>query len=65
MNATSAQRSANLARRNEQICIAFRARYTAQPRPRKFTREYVIGQLANEFFLSVARIEDIIYGHTH
>ena len=54
-------RQQNRLRRNDRIRQAFRQRYTDVPRPRKFSREYVLAQLANEFCLSVATIEDILY----
>jgi predicted nuclease of restriction endonuclease-like RecB superfamily len=54
-------RQQNRLRRNERIRQAFRQRYSDAPRPRKFSREYVLAQLANEFCLSVATIEDILY----
>jgi predicted nuclease of restriction endonuclease-like RecB superfamily len=54
-------RQQNRLRRNERIRQAFQQRYTDVPRPRKFSREYVLSKLADEFCLSVATIEDIIY----
>jgi hypothetical protein len=54
-------RQQNRLRRNERIRQAFRQRYTEAPRPRKFSREYVLAQLADEYCLAVATIEDIIY----
>lgn len=54
-------RQQNRLRRNERIRHAFQQRYTDVSRPRKFSREYVLAKLADEFCLSVATIEDIIY----
>jgi len=54
-------RQSNLSRRNKRIRSLFDERYTTAQRPRKYTREYVIACLAEEFYLSMARIEDIIY----
>lgn len=54
-------RQLNRLRRNERIRLAFRQRYLDAPRPRKFSREYVLAQLADEFCLSVDTIEDIVY----
>lgn len=54
-------RQQNRLRRNERIRQSFRQRYSDAPRPRKFSREYVLAQIANEFCLSVATIEDILY----
>jgi hypothetical protein len=54
-------RQQNRLRRNERIRQAFRQRYTDVPRPRKFSREYILAQLADDFCLSVATIEDILY----
>ena len=54
-------RQANRLRRNERIRHAFRQRYTDAPRPRKFSREYVLARLADEFCLAVATVEDIVY----
>ena len=57
-------RQQNRLRRNDRICLAFRQRFTDAPRPRKFSREYVLAQLADDFCLSVATIEDIVYAKT-
>lgn len=54
-------RQQNRLRRNERIRQAFRVRYTDAQRPRKFSREYVLAQLADDYCLAVATIEDIIY----
>lgn len=54
-------RQENRLRRNERIRQAFRQRYTDAPRPRKFSREYVLARLADDFCLAVATVEDIIY----
>jgi hypothetical protein len=54
-------RQKNRLRRNERIQQTFRQRYTEAPRPRKFSREYILAQLADEFCLAVATIEDILY----
>jgi hypothetical protein len=43
-------RSANTDKRNQKLRDAFYARYTSQPRPRKLSREYVVSQLAEEYF---------------
>jgi hypothetical protein len=54
-------RQQNRLRRNERIRQAFQQRYSEAPRPRKFSREYVLAQLADNYCLAVATIEDIIY----
>ena len=54
-------RQQNRMRRNERIRQAFRLDYTLAVRPRKFSREYVLAQLADDYCLSVATIEDIVY----
>jgi hypothetical protein len=54
-------RQLNRQRRNDRIRLAFRQRYLEAPRPRKFSREYVLARLADDFCLSVATIEDIVY----
>ncbi|MGI4742608.1 MAG: hypothetical protein ACRYG7_46210 [Janthinobacterium lividum] len=54
-------RQQNRLRRNERIRQTFRQRFTDVPRPRKFSREYILAQLADEYCLSVATIEDIVY----
>lgn len=54
-------RQLNRLRRNERIRRAFRQRYIDVPRPRKLSREFVLAQLADDFCLSVATIEDIVY----
>jgi hypothetical protein len=55
------KRAQNLLARNAKIREGFAEGYTRQPRPRKYTREYIIAQLAGEYFLSMDRVEDIIY----
>ena len=55
------KRAQNLAARNEKIREAFAERYTRQPRPRKYTREYIIAQIACEYFLAMDTVEDILY----
>ena len=47
--------------RNTAIREEFRKRYTEAKRPRMYSREYVISQLAQEYYLSMATIEDIVY----
>lgn len=47
-------------KRNGRIVAEFKRRYTDQPRPRKYTKEYIISQLADEFYLSMSTVEDII-----
>ena len=54
-------RANNTEKRNGRIRDAFYARYTNQPRPRKHTREYVVSGLAEEFCLSPATVEGILY----
>jgi hypothetical protein len=57
-------RQQNRLRRNERIRQTFQQRYTDAARPRKFSREYVLAQLADDYCLAVATIEDIIYTKT-
>ena len=54
-------RKTNSEKRNSRIRDLFRARYTEALRPRKYTREYIISQIAEEFYLSMQTVEDIIY----
>jgi len=54
-------RQANTEKRNNKIKAAFYTRYTTQPRPRLYSREYVISQLAEEHNLSMGTIENILY----
>jgi hypothetical protein len=54
-------RQQNRLRRNDRIRQTFQQRYTDAARPRKFSREYVLAQIADEYCLAVATIEDIIY----
>jgi hypothetical protein len=56
----SETRQANIEKRNRRITEAFHSRFTYKPRPRLHTHECVISQLAEEFCLSMARIEDNI-----
>ncbi|MDO7877362.1 hypothetical protein Q5H93_21655 [Hymenobacter sp. ASUV-10] len=54
-------RQANTENRNRKIRNAFYDRYTNKPRPRQFSREYVISQLAEEYNLSMTTVENILY----
>ncbi|MBO2009191.1 hypothetical protein [Hymenobacter negativus] len=54
-------RKTNTQKRHDRIRQAFRERYTNKPRPRLYSREYVISQLADEFCLSMATVEGIIW----
>ena len=54
-------RRLNTGKKHERIRALYATRWTNAPRPRKYSREYIIAQLAEEFFLSLKRIEDIIY----
>lgn len=60
---TASARVQNREKRDARIREAFRTQFTDAPRPRKHSREYVLAQLAGDFFLAVATIEDIVY-HT-
>ena len=51
----------NIERKHERIREQYEKRYTNAARPRKYTREYIVSQLALEFYLSMSTIEDIIY----
>ncbi|AWM31343.1 hypothetical protein [Hymenobacter nivis] len=48
-------------RRNQRLRDAFYAHYTNLPRPRKYSREYVIAQLSEEYHLSLRTVERILY----
>ncbi len=61
MCAAALTRKNNTEKRNKKLRDAFYERYTNLPRPRKYSREYVISQLAEEFNLSMSRVEDILY----
>jgi len=61
MAAATLTRATNTEKRNRKLRDAFHARYTSQPRPRKFSREFVVQGLADEFFLSAATVEGILY----
>ena len=52
---------ANKQKRNDKIKEEFRKRYTDAPRPRLHSREYVVAQIAEERYLSIATVEGIIY----
>ncbi|HEX8350418.1 MAG TPA: hypothetical protein VF598_10690 [Hymenobacter sp.] len=54
-------RQTNTQKRHARIRAAFRDRYTNKPRPRLYSREYIISQLAEEYCLSMATIESIIW----
>lgn len=51
----------NREKRNAKIKEEFRKRYTDAARPRMYSREYVLAQIADEKDLSIATVEDIIY----
>jgi hypothetical protein len=53
-------RQANLDKRNQAIRDAFYTRFTKQARPRIYTREYVLSQLAQEYHLSMATVERLV-----
>ncbi len=55
------KRRTNTDKKYERIRHEFKKRFTDQPRPKKYTREYIIALLADEFFLSMKTVEDIIY----
>ena len=53
-------RQTNYDKRNQRIRDAYYKRFTLQPKPRIYTREGIIAQLAEEYCLSMATVEDII-----
>lgn len=55
------QRNSKLLARNQKIRELFEARFTNQPKPRIYTREGVIAKLAEDFYLSMGTVENIIY----
>ena len=61
MCAAAKTRQTNTQKRHERIRQAFRDRFTNKPRPRLYSREYVISQLAEEHCLSMATVEGIIW----
>ena len=54
-------RQQNTDKRNAKLRTAFYDRYINLPRPRLHSREYVISQLAEEYCLSMATVEGILY----
>jgi len=60
-NASALKRRANAEKRNHRIKEAFEKGYALQARPRKYTREYIISGIAEQWALSSATVEDIIY----
>lgn len=51
-------------KKHERIRLLFKKRFTDQPRvkgARKYTKEYIIAGLAEEFYLSMRQIENIVY----
>jgi len=62
--AAALTRATNTEKRNRKIIDAFYTRYTKQPRPKLYTREYIIDQLANEHNLSTGTVENILYKNT-
>jgi hypothetical protein len=57
-------RKERINKKHERIRMLFEKRYTKQPRIngcRKFTSEYIIAGLADEFYLSMRQIENIVY----
>lgn len=61
MSPRAKTRQSNKEKRDSRIKAQFRKRYTDAPRPRMYSREFVISQLAEEFCLSMHTVEDIIY----
>ena len=59
-SAAALARQANLDKRNRKIRDAFYKRFTQQPRPRLYTREFVLSQLAEEHNLSMATVERLV-----
>ncbi len=59
-SAATLARQANLDKRNRAIRDAFYQRFTKQARPRLYTREYVLAQLAQEHHLSIATVERLV-----
>lgn len=59
-NAT-AIRLSNLEKRNRKLRDTFYKRYTNKPRLQKPSREYVVQQLADEYFLSVKTVDRLLY----
>jgi hypothetical protein len=55
------ERTKRVARKHAKIRELYDKRFTNQPRPRKYTKEYIIACLAEEFYLSMRQIENIIY----
>jgi len=61
MNTAATVRLANLDTRNRKIREAFYQRYTRVSRERKPDRELVLAQRAEEYCLSVATVEGILW----
>lgn len=57
-------RKSNTEKKYHRIREQYRTRWSEAPRPRKYSREYIIACLAEEFYLSLQTIEDIIYTKT-
>lgn len=55
-------RQTNYDKRNRRLRDAYFTRFTQQPRPRIYTRTYILAQLAEDFCLSMATVEDILRG---
>ncbi len=64
-SAAQLARTANLDKRNLAIRDAFYQRFTKQPRPRIYTREYILSQLAQEYHLSITTVERIVAPKTN
>jgi hypothetical protein len=54
-------RQKNIERRNALIRAEFKRRFTDQEKPKRYTREYVISQIAMERCLSMGTVENILY----
>jgi hypothetical protein len=55
---TRAERTAD---KHQKIRDLFKKRFTDQPRPRIYTSAYIISCLAEDFYLSMRQIENIVY----
>lgn len=54
-------RQQNIERRNTAIKDEFKKRFTDQEKPRRYTREYIISQIALDWCLSMGTVENILY----
>lgn len=61
MSPSTLVRQANTEKRNQRLRDAFYQRYTNVPRATRPDRDWVVAQVAEDFFLSVKTVEQLLW----